>query len=116
MKLCYVLTNFAKMSFNFFYRHGNFMRMELIDGAIAESCNQSELLLAIQIGLLCVQPYARDRPSMPFVVAMLTSETKLPQRKQPGFFTSQLSESEPSLSKLKLSLCTELTVTSYAPR
>lgn len=54
------------------YEEGKFL--ELIDGVIAESCNQSELLRAIQIGLLCVQPYARDRPSMSFVVAMPCSE------------------------------------------
>lgn len=93
--------------------------LELINGVIVESCNRSELLRAIQIGLLCVQPYARDGPSMSFVVAMLSSETELPQPKQPGFFTArQLHESEPSLSKLKFSLCKELTVTFsfYAPR
>ncbi|KAL8108456.1 G-type lectin S-receptor-like serine/threonine-protein kinase At4g27290 isoform X2 [Apium graveolens] len=60
---------------------------DLIDEAIMGSCNSSEVLRAIQIGLLCVQPYPQDRPNMTYVVSMLDSENELPKPKQPGFFT-----------------------------
>lgn len=61
--------------------------LDLIDEAISESCNSSEVLRAIHIGLLCVQPYPQDRPNMTYVVSMLDSENELPRPQQPGFFT-----------------------------
>ncbi|KAK1261135.1 Receptor-like serine/threonine-protein kinase SD1-8 [Acorus gramineus] len=40
----------------------------------------------LQMGLLCVQEQAEDRPTMSWVVMMLGSEAmELPQPKQPGF-------------------------------
>lgn len=40
----------------------------------------------IQVGLLCVQEQAEDRPNMATVVLMLGSESAtLPQPKHPGF-------------------------------
>lgn len=40
----------------------------------------------IQIGLLCVQEQAEDRPTMSKVMLMLSSDTiQLPQPKYPGF-------------------------------
>ncbi|KAM7495506.1 hypothetical protein LguiB_030115 [Lonicera macranthoides] len=47
--------------------------LELIDGGIWESGNECELFRAIDIGLLCVQQYPGERPSMPNVVMMLGS-------------------------------------------
>ncbi|KAJ6894432.1 hypothetical protein NC652_028259 [Populus alba x Populus x berolinensis] len=62
---------------------------ELITEPIAESCNLSEALRSIHVGLLCVQCHPNDRPSMSSVVLMLSGEGKLPQPKQPGFFTER---------------------------
>ncbi|KAK1402842.1 Receptor-like serine/threonine-protein kinase [Heracleum sosnowskyi] len=61
---------------------------ELVDEAIAQSSqeHQFEIFRAIQIGLLCVQQYPADRPTMATVVLMLTSGISLPRPKQPGFF------------------------------
>ncbi|KAK1381970.1 Receptor-like serine/threonine-protein kinase [Heracleum sosnowskyi] len=61
----------------------------LLDEAAIDSCNKSELFRAIQVGLLCVQPYPEDRPSMSTVVLMLSSDNELPQPKQPTFFTER---------------------------
>ncbi|KAL5070210.1 hypothetical protein RYX36_021097 [Vicia faba] len=47
--------------------------LELIDQDIKESCNYSEVLKCIQIGLLCVQEKPDDRPTMASVVSYLTS-------------------------------------------
>ncbi|KAK9057008.1 hypothetical protein SSX86_024374 [Deinandra increscens subsp. villosa] len=60
--------------------------MELIDGSLAESCNPTEVLRSIQVGLLCVQQNAGDRPNMSSVIMMLGGESALPPPKQPAFF------------------------------
>ncbi|KAL7213429.1 hypothetical protein ACSBR2_016035 [Camellia fascicularis] len=48
--------------------------LEIIDPLLAKSCNLDEFLRYMHIGLLCVQEYAYDRPSMSSVVVMLKSE------------------------------------------
>ncbi|RHN82118.1 putative protein kinase RLK-Pelle-DLSV family [Medicago truncatula] len=47
--------------------------LELIDQDIKESCNHSEVVKCIQIGLLCVQEKPDDRPTTATVVSYLTS-------------------------------------------
>ncbi|KAL8103315.1 G-type lectin S-receptor-like serine/threonine-protein kinase At4g27290 [Apium graveolens] len=69
------------------YKEGNLVN--LISSAIVESYDESEVLRTIQIGLLCVQPYPEDRPTMSFVVLMLSSNIELPKPTQPGFFTER---------------------------
>ncbi len=60
--------------------------MELIDSSINNSYSPSEVLRCIQVGLLCVQERAEDRPTMSTVVLMLSSETAtMTQPKNPGF-------------------------------
>ncbi|KAL8108171.1 hypothetical protein AgCh_024567 [Apium graveolens] len=63
--------------------------LDLLDEVLAESSHghEIEVFRAIEIGLLCVQHYPADRPTMATVVLMLTSEISLPQPKEPGFFT-----------------------------
>lgn len=51
--------------------------LELIDQDIKESCNHTEVVKCIQIGLLCVQEKPDDRPSMARVVSYLTSPSAL---------------------------------------
>ncbi|RID55346.1 hypothetical protein BRARA_G02613 [Brassica rapa] len=59
-----------------------------------------EILRCIQIGLLCVQERAEDRPVMSTVMVMLGSETTaIPQPKRPGFCVGRsLLETESSSS------------------
>ncbi|EOA18483.1 hypothetical protein CARUB_v10007030mg [Capsella rubella] len=63
--------------------------LEIIDPIIANSSStvkQHEILRCIQIGLVCVQERAEDRPTMSLVVLMLGSEsTTIPQPKLPGY-------------------------------
>ncbi|CAA6658379.1 unnamed protein product [Spirodela intermedia] len=60
--------------------------MELLDRAIKRSFQADEVLKCIQVGLLCIEENPADRPTMNFVVSMLTSENcALPLPKQPGF-------------------------------
>lgn len=66
------------------WREGN--GLELIDSSMHNSSSPSEVMRCIQVGLLCVQERAEDRPNMSSVVLMLSSETAtMPQPKQPGF-------------------------------
>ncbi|KAK4343470.1 hypothetical protein RND71_036564 [Anisodus tanguticus] len=61
--------------------------LELIDATLIESCSCDEVMRCIHVGLLCVQDYAKDRPSMSSVVTMLTNDTKQPPPpERPGFF------------------------------
>ncbi|KAL0801047.1 hypothetical protein Bca101_056223 [Brassica carinata] len=64
--------------------------IEIVDPIIIYSSSSElrthEILRCIQIGLLCVQERAEDRPVMSTVMVMLGSETTtIPQPKRPGF-------------------------------
>ncbi|KAF4359834.1 hypothetical protein G4B88_020355 [Cannabis sativa] len=63
--------------------------IELVDESLGESCiNESSetMMRCIHIGLLCVQDFASDRPSMAQVASMLTNHIfDQPQPKQPIF-------------------------------
>ncbi|KAJ4884120.1 Receptor-like serine/threonine-protein kinase SD1-6 [Raphanus sativus] len=79
-------------------------RQEIIDPIIKESSSSTsrthEILRCIQIGLLCVQERAEDRPVMSSVMVMLGSETTaIPQPKRPGYCVGRnLLETESSSS------------------
>ncbi|KAL8088117.1 hypothetical protein AgCh_038040 [Apium graveolens] len=62
--------------------------MTLLDETLVGSCDESEVLKCIIIGLLCVQEDPNDRPNMSKVVFMLSSETQtLPNPNRPAFVT-----------------------------
>ncbi|THG20529.1 hypothetical protein TEA_027986 [Camellia sinensis var. sinensis] len=91
------------------YKEGR--SMELIDESLRDSCELSEVLRSIHVGLLCVQQCPEDRPSMSTVVLMLGSDGALPQPKQPGFFTERnLHKADCSLSKDAANSTSEITI------
>ncbi|XP_047154509.1 cysteine-rich receptor-like protein kinase 10 [Vigna umbellata] len=58
--------------------------LNILDKNIKESCNQSEVIKCIQIGLLCVQEKPQDRPTMTQVVSYLGSSlSELPFPEKP---------------------------------
>lgn len=60
--------------------------LELIDPSISMSVEVAKCIL---IALLCEQEVAAERPSMPSVVLMLSSENpSLPTPKEPAFSTN----------------------------
>ena len=59
---------------------------ELINRSVTTPENAYQILRLIHVGLLCVQEYAEDRPSMPLVAVMLSGDSRLPWPKQPGFY------------------------------
>lgn len=88
--------------------------LELSDSSIDTSYSAAEVHRCIQVGLLCVQERAEDRPTMSSVVLMLSSDTaSMSQPKNPGFCLGRNpTETESSSSKLEES-CTvnQVTVT-----
>ncbi|XP_071718616.1 G-type lectin S-receptor-like serine/threonine-protein kinase At4g03230 [Rutidosis leptorrhynchoides] len=76
--------------------------LNLLDLALAESCNSIEVLRCIVIGLLCIQEDPRDRPTMLNVVLMLGMDNEsLPDPKEPAFvskarYTSLMTSSSTS--------------------
>ncbi|CAM8991583.1 unnamed protein product [Rhodiola kirilowii] len=74
---------------------------ELMDPEAGDSYSASEVLRCIQVGLLCVQEHADERPIMSAVVVMLSSDSaSLPQPKTPGFcLRRNTNESDSSSSR-----------------
>ncbi|KAH7569055.1 hypothetical protein JRO89_XS06G0095400 [Xanthoceras sorbifolium] len=63
--------------------------IEIVDKSMGGSYSLHEVLRCIQIGLLCVQEQATDRPTMSSVVFMLGNDHPLPSPKQPAFITKR---------------------------
>ena len=62
-----------------------------IDPMISEPCFETEILRSIHVGLLCVQEFAKDRPTVSLVISILKSEiVDLPCPKQPAFTERQI--------------------------
>ncbi|CAL5408666.1 unnamed protein product [Camellia sinensis] len=82
----------------------------LIDPMISYQDFRSEILRCVNVGLLCVQEFAIDRPTISTVLSMLNSEISyLPTPKQPAFTQTPKSlSSQESLSRCSRN---ELTVT-----
>ncbi|CAN6684359.1 unnamed protein product [Malus baccata var. baccata] len=72
--------------------------LELIDKTFCDSCNISEVIRCLHVGLLCVQRVPEDRPSMSSVVLMLSSGDVLPPPKQPGFYTERSVHESPTMT------------------
>ncbi|KAG6755928.1 hypothetical protein POTOM_039336 [Populus tomentosa] len=72
----------------------------LVDPAISDPCFQVEILRCIQIGLLCVQEVAKDRPAVSTISSMLNSEiVDLPPPKKPAFVERQSSVDTESITQ-----------------
>ncbi|KAK7357543.1 hypothetical protein VNO80_16832 [Phaseolus coccineus] len=88
--------------------------LNILDENIKESCNDSEVVKCIQIGLLCVQEKPQDRPTMTQVVSYLSgslSELPFPEKpincNQSGIVQRMLvggSSSGSALSKNEMSV------------
>ncbi|KAK9064408.1 hypothetical protein SSX86_015790 [Deinandra increscens subsp. villosa] len=71
--------------------------LDLLDPALAESCNSIEVLRCMIIGLLCVQEDPQDRPTMTGVLGMLGMDIEsLPDPKEPAFVSRKRVHSSPT--------------------
>ncbi|KDP20844.1 hypothetical protein JCGZ_21315 [Jatropha curcas] len=91
---------------------------EIVDPSLKGSYNPNDVSRCIQIGLLCVQENAMDRPTMLEVVLMLSSETPLPTPKQPAFVFREFSSNSNSFGVVEeeSSSTNEVTVTDFIAR
>ncbi|XP_062160909.1 G-type lectin S-receptor-like serine/threonine-protein kinase At1g11330 [Alnus glutinosa] len=79
--------------------------MALTDPMIREPCFEMEILKCIHVGLLCVQDFAKDRPTISVVISMLKSETiDLPLPKQPAFTERQIAPHAGSLNNITVTM------------
>ncbi|RWV89819.1 hypothetical protein GW17_00048016 [Ensete ventricosum] len=61
--------------------------LELVDPSLGDSCHSSQVMRCIKLGLLCVQEFPSDRPTMSMVVSLLSSDADdLPAPKPVAFF------------------------------
>ncbi|XP_050288374.1 G-type lectin S-receptor-like serine/threonine-protein kinase At1g11330 isoform X2 [Quercus robur] len=85
--------------------------LALIDPMISEPCYEMEILRCIHVGLLCVQEFAKDRPTTSTVISMLKSEiVDLPHPKKPAFTEREIGLDTES-SKLSQRKCSVNNVT-----
>lgn len=86
-----------------------------MDQCLKDSCIESQVLRCIQVGLLCVQKFPKNRPSMSSVVFMLENEEAiLAEPQQPGFFIER-SPSDECLTSKSRECHTENAVTITMP-
>ncbi|KAL6287460.1 hypothetical protein ACE6H2_011850 [Prunus campanulata] len=85
--------------------------LELMDKTLDESCNKSQFIKCINVGLLCVQEDPVDRPTMSNVLTMLDNEIAIsPTPKQPAFLLRRGNSSTAS-SSTKPETFAEITTT-----
>ncbi|KAK3188213.1 hypothetical protein Dsin_027774, partial [Dipteronia sinensis] len=90
--------------------------LKIVDLCISNSCPvHDEVLRCIQVGLLCVQDDARDRPTMSNVVFMLCNEATLPCPKQSTFSFRRRNAPESSTKGTNCS-ANEVTITTLNAR
>nr|XP_034927084.1 cysteine-rich receptor-like protein kinase 41 [Populus alba] len=92
--------------------------LEIVDPSLTELYDPREALKCIQIGLLCVQEDATDRPSMLAVVFMLSNETEIPSPKQPAFLFRKSDKFPDIALDVEDGQCSvnEVTITEFACR
>ncbi|KAK7362979.1 hypothetical protein VNO77_05104 [Canavalia gladiata] len=89
------------------------MALDIVDSTLGQSYPTGLVLRCIQIGLLCLQENAINRPSMLEVVFMLGSETPLWPPQKPAFLfngNQDLQESSTSGKGSSINVITETTI------
>ncbi|CAN6318981.1 unnamed protein product [Urochloa humidicola] len=89
---------------------------ELVDASLVHMSHSAEMRRYMNIGLLCVQENAADRPTMLDVVAMLSSKTKiLAEPKHPAYFNVRVGNEEASTTTKSCSI-NDMTISVTTPR
>ncbi|KAG5234850.1 G-type lectin S-receptor serine/threonine-protein kinase [Salix suchowensis] len=83
-----------------------------VDPAISDPCFVEEIFRCIQIGLLCVQELANDRPVVSTITSMLNSEiVDLPTPKKPAYVERQsILDTEPITQDQKINSINSVTI------
>lgn len=90
--------------------------LELKDQSLGDGSPANQILRAIQVGLLCVQENAVDRPTMQEVISMLGNESiVLPSPKKPAYVTGRNNDQQ-LRAKQKDDSVQNYTITTVEPR
>uniref|UniRef100_A0A6N2LPI2 non-specific serine/threonine protein kinase n=1 Tax=Salix viminalis TaxID=40686 RepID=A0A6N2LPI2_SALVM len=83
-----------------------------VDPPISDPCFVVEIFRCIQIGLLCVQELANDRPVVSTIISMLNSEiVNLPTPKKPAYVERQsILDTEPITQDQKINSINNVTI------
>ncbi|KAM3683595.1 hypothetical protein ACB094_12G158800 [Castanea mollissima] len=90
--------------------------MKIVDPLLDETYPANEISRCIQIGLLCVQEHATDRPTMPTVVFMLGNDTHLPSPKRPAFILMGTNNSTDRSTSVASNSINEITLSKIGGR
>ncbi|WCJ42949.1 G-type lectin S-receptor-like serine/threonine-protein kinase At1g11410 [Euphorbia peplus] len=91
--------------------------MDIVDSSMEGKYHPHEVLRCIQIGLLCVQENAMDRPTMSEVILMLTSEKAISPPKEPAFiYRICSSNNSVEVRKRDSSSINDVTITNFLAR
>ncbi|XP_002270258.2 G-type lectin S-receptor-like serine/threonine-protein kinase At1g11410 [Vitis vinifera] len=83
--------------------------LDIVDLSLEKSNHTNEVLRCIHIGLLCVQEFAIDRPTMLTIISMLGNNSTLPPPNQPAFVVKPC-HNDANSSSVEASI-NELTIT-----
>ena len=92
--------------------------LDLVDMGVFDSSYDKEILRCLHVGLLCVQEFAKDRPTMSTVVSMVNSEiVDLPTPNQPAFTERQMTQDVESFQNIENRFSeNEVTITDFNGR
>ncbi|XP_030944977.1 G-type lectin S-receptor-like serine/threonine-protein kinase RKS1 [Quercus lobata] len=90
--------------------------LDIVDLSITRSFVSHEVLRCIQIGLLCVQEDATDRPTMFAILLMLSCETTLPSPRQPAFVFRRPTNDLGSVTRKGFYSINDVTITMFEAR
>lgn len=66
------------------------MPLQLMDPSLNDLFDLNEVTRCIHIGLICVEKYANDRPTMSQIISMLTNESVVvPLPRKPAFYVER---------------------------
>ncbi|GMP75090.1 hypothetical protein CsSME_00032303 [Camellia sinensis var. sinensis] len=108
--------NFVNLIGHVWNLWGEEKALDIVDSSLAESCSSQEVLRCIHIGLLCVQEFTIDRPTMSDIAFMLCNETTLPLPKQPAFIFNRPGGPYWSLASGRAPSINDLTLTTIQAR
>lgn len=89
--------------------------LDMVDSSMDQSYSTHEVLRCMQIGLLCVQELATDRPTMLDVVFMLRNETPIPSPSRTAFVYKTSNSGVDSSTSKGVSV-NDMTITMVEPR
>ncbi|CAL5344742.1 unnamed protein product [Camellia sinensis] len=108
--------NFVNLIGHVWNLWGEEKALDIVDSSLAESCSSQEVLRCIHIGLLCVEEFTIDRPTMSDIAFMLCNETTLPPPKQPAFICNRPGGPYWSLASGRAPSINDLTLTTIQAR